>query len=154
MTPPTIKEDETRWTVENARPLAMRLVIGVAAPVALGLIGFAMLGDVRDGRWIFFVLRAVFAAIVAMAAVFSLFGAEVIAVDGGEVVWRRGRRQVRRAPVGDVEKLERVGNTVRVHVRGAEQPIVVGVGLRQSPAAMKWLMQRLDAAIIGARRGR
>jgi hypothetical protein len=156
-TPPNIKEEGTRWTVENARPFAMRLVIGIVAPLALALIGFAMLGDVRDGHWVFFSFRALFALVVAMAAVFSLFGAETIAVDGGEVVWRRGVRQTRRAPVGEVEKLERVGNTVRVFVRGRNgeeaRPIVVGIGLRQSPAAMKWLMQRLDAAIIAARRG-
>ncbi len=151
-TPPTIKEEGMRWTVANARPFAMRLVIAIAAPVVLALIGFAILGDLAVGRWVFVLLRALFAAVVVMAAVFSLFGAETIAVDGGEVVWRRGRRQLRRAAVGDVEKLERVGNTVRVHVRGAEQPIVVGSGLRQPPAAMKWLAERLDKAILDVRR--
>ncbi|MCU1276905.1 MAG: hypothetical protein JWM53_451, partial [bacterium] len=42
-TPPTIKEDGTRWIIENARPLAMRLVIGFAAPIAVALIVLVMI---------------------------------------------------------------------------------------------------------------
>jgi hypothetical protein len=151
--PPTIKEDGTRWTVENARPLGLRIGWGVAAPIVLALLGYASLGDVRDGKWVMLAMRAVFAVFVVTAAVFSLFGGETLAVADGEVTWQRGRKQIRRAKLADVEKLERTGTQLRVHVRGEEQPIIVGAGLRQPPAAMSWLMKRLDAAIIAARKG-
>ncbi len=154
MTPPTIKEDGTRWVVENARPLVMRIGIGFVAPIALVLVAFTMLNDVREARWGMLLVRIVFAAIVVLSAVFSLFGAESLSIEGGELVWRRGRSQQRRAKLGDVEKLEREGNHLRVHVRGEERPIVVGAGLRQQPAAMKWLLARLDAEITAARTGR
>jgi hypothetical protein len=152
-TPPTIKEDGTRWIIENARPLAMRVVIGFAAPIAIALIVLVMINDAREGRWGMFGVRVIFALIVALSAVFSLFGAESLSIEGGDLVWRRGKAQERRAPVGSVEKLERQGNQLRVHVRGEERPIVVGAGLRQQPAAMKWLAERLQTAITGARTG-
>jgi hypothetical protein len=152
-TPPTIKEEGTRWTVENARPRAMRVLIGLVAPVVIAFIGIAMVNDVREHKWWMVVARAIFAAVVAMSAVFSLFGAESIAVEGGEVVWRRGTSQERRCGVADVEKLERVGNHLRVHVRGEKHPMVVGAGLRQQPAAIAWLAKRLEAAITAARTG-
>src|SRR4051794_27563722 len=117
-TPPTIKEEGTRWTVDNARPRAMRVLIGLVAPVVIAFIGIAMINDVREHKWWMVVARGVFAAVVAMSAIFSLFGAESIAVEGREVVWRRGNNQERRCGVADVEKLERVGNHLRVHVRG------------------------------------
>ena len=54
---------------------------------------------------------------------------------------------MRRAHVNDVDKLERQGNHLRIHVRGQEHPIVVGAGLRQQPAAIAWLAERVQAAI-------
>src|SRR6185312_15827999 len=148
--PPTIKEaDGTRWTVENARPLIMRIGIGFVAPIVLGLIAITMVNDVREGRLGMMAVRGLFALFVVVAAIFSLFGGESLAVENGELVWRRGKSQVRRAAVGDVEKLERQGNHLRVHVRGPEgeaaQPIVVGAGLRQPPAAIAWLAERVQA---------
>jgi hypothetical protein len=156
-TPPTIKEEGTRWVIENARPLAMRVVIGFAAPIAIALVVLVMINDAREGSWGMFGVRVIFALVVALSAVFSLFGAESLSVEGGELVWRRGKSQVRRAPVGSVEKLERQGNHLRVHVRGPdgqeERPIVVGAGLRQQPAAIAWLAERVQSAITGARTG-
>jgi hypothetical protein len=152
-TPPTIKEDGTRWIIENARPLAMRVIIGFAAPIAIALVVLVMINDAREGKWGMFGVRVIFALVVAASAVFSLFGAESLSIEGGELVWRRGKSQERRAPVGSVEKLERQGNHLRVHVRGEERPIIVGAGLRQQPAAMKWLAERLQSAITGARTG-
>jgi hypothetical protein len=152
-TPPTIKEDGTRWIIENARPLAMRVLIGFAAPIAIALVVLVMINDAREGKWGMFGVRVIFALVVAASAVFSLFGAESLSIEGGELVWRRGKSQERRAPVGSVEKLERQGNHLRVHVRGEERPIIVGAGLRQQPAAMKWLAERLQSAITGARTG-
>lgn len=151
-TPPTIKEEGARWTVDNARPRILRVAWGFAAPIVFLLLGYAALGDIRDHHWWMLVIRAVFAVFVAMAAVFSLFGGETIAVEGAEVVWRRGTKQERRARLADVEKLERQGTQLRVHVRGEALPIVVGAGLRQPPAAMQWLTKRLDAAILDARK--
>ncbi len=151
-TPTTIKEaDGNRWTVENGRPLVMRIGIGFVAPIVLTLIGLTMINDVAEHRWGMLVMRAIFALVVAMSAVFSLFGAESLAVESGEIVWRRGKSQVRRAAVADVEKLERQGNHLRVHVRGQERPIVVGAGLRQQPSAIAWLAERLQAAIFAER---
>jgi hypothetical protein len=151
-TPSTIKEaDANHWTVENARPAVMRIGIGFVAPIVFFLIAVTMVDDVRKGSWGMLAVRAVFALIVAMSAVFSLFGAETLAIENGEVVWRRGRNQVRRAPVADVEKLERQGNHLRVHVRGQERPIVIGAGLRQQPSAIAWLAERMQAAIFAAR---
>ncbi|MDB4965199.1 MAG: hypothetical protein JWN44_888 [Myxococcales bacterium] len=152
-TPPTIKEEGTRWTVENARPRAMRVLIGVVSPIAIGLIGLSMVNDVREHKWWMLVARAVFAVVVATSAVFSLFGAESVAVEERDVVWRRGSSQERRCGVADVEKLERVGNHLRVHVRGEKHPMVIGAGLRQQPAAIAWLAKRLEAAITAARKG-
>jgi hypothetical protein len=156
-TPPTIKEEGTRWIIENARPLAMRVVIGFAAPIAIALVVLVMINDAHEGKWGMFAVRLIFAAVIALSTVFSLFGAESLSIEGGELVWRRGKSQERRAPVGSVEKLERQGNHLRVHVRGPdgqeERPIIVGAGLRQQPAAMKWLAERLQSAITGARTG-
>ena len=152
-TPPTIKEDGTRWIIENARPLAMRVIIGFAAPIAIAAVVLVMINDAREGKWGMFGVRVIFALVVAASAVFSLFGAESLSIEGGELVWRRGKSQERRAPVGNVEKLERQGNHLRVHVRGDDRPIIIGAGLRQQPAAMKWLAERLQSAITGARTG-
>jgi hypothetical protein len=152
--PSTIKEEGTRWTVENARPRAMRIVIGFAAPIAIGLIGLAMVSDVRDHKWAMLGVRGLFAVVVALSAVFSLFGAESLAVEGGELVWRRGSSQERRCAAADVEKLEREGNHLRVHVRGEKHPIIVGAGLRQRPEAIAWLLGRVEKALTAARTGR
>jgi hypothetical protein len=146
--PTTIKEaDGRRWTLENGRPVFMRIAIGFIAPIALALVGVTAINDFREGRWFMLAARCLFALLVLMSAVFSLFGAERLAIEGDELVWRRGRSQVRRAHVNDVEKLERQGNHLRVHVRGQEHPIIVGVGLRQQPAAIAWLAERVQAAI-------
>jgi hypothetical protein len=152
--PPTIKEEGgTRWIIANARPLVMRVIIGFAAPIAIALVVLMMVNDAHERRWGMLTVRALFALVVAMSAVFSLFGAETLSIEGGDLVWRRGKSQERRAPVASVEKLERQGNHLRVHVRGpdgqAERPIVVGAGLRQQPAAIKWLAERLQSAIRG-----
>jgi hypothetical protein len=152
-TPTTIKEEGTRWTVENARPRGMRILIGLVAPIAIGFIALSMINDVREHKWWMLVARFGFAVVVAVSAVFSLFGAESVSVEGGEVVWRRGSSQERRCGVADVAKLERVGNHLRVHVKGEKHPMVVGAGLRQQPAAIAWLAKRLEAAIIAARKG-
>jgi hypothetical protein len=151
-TPPTIKEEGTRWTVENARPRAMRVVIGLAAPIVLALLGFAVFGDLEQGRWVMAGVRVLFALVVLMSTVFSLFGSESLAIESGELVWRRGKSQQRRCALGDVERFERQGNHLRVHARGLERPIVVGVGLRQQPTAIQWLAERVQAAITAARK--
>jgi hypothetical protein len=152
--PSTIKEEGARWTIDNARPRAMRVIIGFAAPIAVALIGYTMLNDVRDHNWLMLAVRALFATVVVLSAIFSLFGAESLAVEGGELVWRRGSSLERRCAVGDVEKLERQGNHLRVYVRGEKHPIVVGAGLRQQPAAIQWLAERVQSAITAARTGR
>src|ERR1700760_2921779 len=132
-TPPSIKEaDGRRWTVQNGRPLVMRIGIGFVGPIALSLIAVTALNDLHEGRWAMLVLRVLFAVAVIAATVFSLFGAETLAVEGDELVWRRGRSQHRRAHINEVDKLERQGNLLRIHVRGQEHPIVVGAGLRQA----------------------
>jgi hypothetical protein len=149
-TPPAIKEEGARWTVENARPLAMRLAIGALTPVILAAIGWTMRNDAIEHRWVMFAIRALFAAVVLASARFSLFGSESLAVEGRELVYRRGKHEERVA-VGDVEKLERQGNHLRVHVRGSERAIIVGAGLRQQPAAIQWLAERVQSAIGQAR---
>ncbi len=153
-TPRTIKEDGTRWTIENARPRSMRLVIAVVAPLLLAFVGVEMVGDVRDHNFVMFAARLMFALLIATAGVFSLFGSESLALEGADLVWRRGSSQERRCGVVEVEKLERVGNHLRVHVRGQPRPIVIGAGLRQPPPAIAWLTERLQAALIAARTGR
>ncbi len=152
MTPTTIKEDGRRWTVENARPLAMRMVIGAATPIVLAAVGWTMYNDALDHRWGMMAIRGVFALLVLVSARFALFGAESLAIEGRELIYRRGKHEERCA-VGDVERIEREGNHLRVHVRGAERPLVVGAGLRQQPAAMQWLAERLQSAITGAKKG-
>jgi hypothetical protein len=149
-TPGTIKEEGARWTVENARPLAMRMGIGAVTPIVLTAIGWTMYEDALGHRWVMFAVRALFAAVVLVSARFSLFGSESLAVEGGELVYRRGKHE-ERCKAGDVERLERQGNNLRVHVRGSERPIIVGVGLRQQPAAMQWLAERVQAALKSAR---
>ncbi|HEX9103688.1 MAG TPA: hypothetical protein VF997_15870 [Polyangia bacterium] len=153
-TPPTIKEEDgRRWTVENARPLFMRMAIGVVTPIVLAAVGWTMWNDALEHRWVMLAIRAAFALLVLASARFSLFGSESLAVEGGQLVYRRGRHEERCA-VGDVERLERQGNLLRVHVRGPAgeaRPIIVGAGLRQQPAAMKWLAERLQSAIQRAR---
>src|SRR3954471_23510929 len=152
-TPSTIKEeaDGKRWVIENGRPLAMRVVIGFVAPIAIALVGLTILNDVAERRWGMVTVRVIFAAVIALSTVFSLFGAETLSIEGGELVWRRGKSQERRADLAGVQKLERQGNHLRVHVAGQERPIIVGAGLRQQPAAIAWLAERLQSAIKTAR---
>jgi len=150
-TPPTIKEDGARWTVLNARPLFMRMAIGAVTPIVLTAVGWTMYNDALEHHWVMFAVRALFALVVLVSARFSLFGSESLAVEGRELVYRRGKHEERCA-VGDVERLERQGNQLRVHLRGSERSIIVGVGLRQHPAAMQWLAERLQSAITDAQR--
>ena len=149
-TPPSIKEEGAHWTVENARPLAMRLAIAAVTPIVVTAVGWTMYQDSLGQRWVMFGIRALFALVVLASARFSLFGSESVAVEGGELVYRRGKH-VERCAAGDVERLERQGNHLRVHVKGTERPIIVGAGLRQQPAAMQWLAERLQAALQSAR---
>jgi hypothetical protein len=149
-TPSTIKEDGARWTVENARPLFMRMSIAVITPIVLGLVGWTMYQDALDHHWVMFGVRSLFVLVILMGARFSLFGSESVAIEGGELVYRRGLH-VERCGVADVEKLQRQGNHLRVVVRGREHAIVVGAGLRQPPAAIQWLAERLQDAIFAAR---
>jgi len=151
-TPPTIKEDGTRWTVENARPIAMRVAIGFIVPIVIAAIGWTMWNDALEHRWVMLSIRALFALLVLMSARFSLFGAESLALEGGELVYRRGKIEERCA-AGDVERLEREGNHLRVHVRGRERPMIVGAGLRQHPAAIQWLAERVQQRITEAKKG-
>lgn len=152
--PTTIREEGTRWTIDNARPRNMRIVIGVVAPIAIAFVGLAMVSDFGERHFGMFAVRALFVILIAVSAMFSLFGAESLAVEGDALVWRRGSSQQRRCPLGELEKLEREGNQLRVHVRGEKQPIVIGAGLRQQPAAMQWLLERVQAAITAAQKGR
>jgi hypothetical protein len=156
-TPPTIKEEDDghRWIVDNARPRSMRVAIGMVAPVVLAFIGLAMVNDVREHKWWMLAARVLFAALVVMSAVFSLFGGESLALEGAELVWRRGRSQERRCAVADVVTLERVGNHLRIFARGDDKhpAILVGAGLRQPPAAVAWLLERLQDALARARSG-
>lgn len=149
-TPSTIKEEGARWTVENARPLVMRLAIGAVTPIVLAAVGWTMYNDALGHRWVMFTVRALFAAVVLVSARFSLFGSESLAVEGVELVYRRGKHE-ERCKASEVERLERQGNHLRVHVRGQERPIIVGAGLRQQPSAMQWLAERLQAALKSAR---
>jgi hypothetical protein len=155
-TPRTIKEDGARWTVENARPLIMRVIIGFVVPIVLTAVGWTMWNDALEHRWVMLSLRGMFALLLLLAARFSLFGAESVAIEGGALVYRRGKLEERCA-VGDVERIEREGNHLRVHVRGpageVRRPIVIGAGLRQEPAAMKWLAERLQQSITAAKKG-
>jgi hypothetical protein len=153
MTPPTtIKEEGTRWTIENARPLGMRILIGAATPIILAAVGFTMYGDVYGHRWVMLAIRSLFALLVLVSARFALFGSEALAVVGDELVWTRGNSE-ERCQVGDVDKLEHTGTQLWVHVRGVEHPFIVGAGLRQPPAAMAWLSARVEQAITAARTG-
>jgi hypothetical protein len=147
MTPPTIKEDKGRFTVENARPVAMRVGIAVFATVVLAFVVWKMIDDAMQRHFFMFAVRGLFAAMVSSAAVFALFGAETLAVEGGELVWRRGKGQERRCAISAVERVEQQGIHLYLHVRGQERPIVVGAGLRQPPPAMTWLKQRLEALL-------
>lgn len=153
MSPPTIKEDGRRWTVENARPLVMRLGIGFVVPIVLTAVGWTMWNDALEHRFVMLAIRALFALVVLTSARFSLFGAESLALEGGELIYRRGKLDDRCA-AGDVERLERDGNILRVHVRGRERPLIVGAGLRQPPAAMKWLAERVQAELTAAKKDR
>ena len=145
-TPSTIKEDGARWTLENARPLFMRLAIGVITPIVLGAVGWTMWNDALDHHFGMLGVRAVFVLIVLVSARFALFGAETLALEDGALVYRRGRHEERCA-AADVERFERLGNHLRIHVRGREHAIIVGAGLRQSPAAIQWLAERVQATI-------
>ena len=153
--PTTIKEEGNRWTIDNARPRNMRVIIGVAAPIVLGFIALSMLQDFGERRWVMLTMRAIFALVVVLGTVFSLFGAESLAIEDGALVWRRGSSQGRRCELGEIERIEREGNHLRVYARGNARPaIVVGAGLRQPPAAVEWLRQRVEAAITAAKKGR
>lgn len=154
-TPTTIKEEGNRWTIDNARPRNMRIVIGVAAPIVLGFVALSILRDLDERNWVMLSVRAAFALVVVLGTVFSLFGAESLALEGGELVWRRGSSQQRRCPVGEVERVEREGNHLRIYARGGERPaMVIGAGLRQPPEAVEWLRQRVEAALTAAKKGR
>jgi hypothetical protein len=153
MTPRTITEENNRWVVDNARPRQMRVAIGIAAPVALLFVGLAMLSDFAERNWLMLGVRVMFAAVIVMAAIFSLFGAESLAVEGDELVWQRGRSQERRCKLADVERFEREGNQLRVFVRGEKHPIIIGAGLRQEPAAIEWLKGRVEAAVTARKTG-
>ena len=149
----TIVEDNGRFTVQNARPLALRVAFGFIAPIAIVLLGVSMVGDVQEHSWLMLAFRLFFALTLALATRFALFGAESIGVEGGELVWRRGSSQERRCPVGRVERLEQQGTQLLVHIRDDKYPIIVGAGLRQPEAAMAWLSERLNAAITAKRTG-
>lgn len=151
-TPPTIKEDGARWTVENARPIAMRVAIGFIVPIVLAAIGWTMWNDSLEHRWVMLAIRGVFALLLLTSARFSLFGAESLALDSGALVYRRGKTEERCA-AGDVERFEREGNILRIYVRGRERPMIVGAGLRQEPAAMQWLAERVQEKITAAKKG-
>jgi uncharacterized membrane protein YbhN (UPF0104 family) len=151
MIPPTIKEDGRRWTLENARPQAMRMVIGAAAPIALAAVGFIMWGDALAHHWVMFGVRALFGLMIILAARFALFGSESLAIEGDELVWRRGKQR-EACKLDAIEKLERNGNHLLVHVDNAEL-IEIGGGLRQPAAAMAWLIERVQSEIIAARKG-
>ena len=84
-TPPGIKEDGGRWTVENARPIVMRMAIGAVTPIVLAAVGWTMYNDALDHRWVMFAVRALFALVVLVSARFSLFGSESLAVEGREL---------------------------------------------------------------------
>lgn len=152
MQPKTITEENNRWTVDNARPRNMRILIGVAAPVALMFVALSALGDLAERRWLMLAVRVMFGGVIVLAAIFSLFGAESLAVEGDELVWRRGKSQERRCKLGDLDRFEREGNHLRVWVKGEKHPIIVGAGLRQEPDAIEWLKARVEAAITTARR--
>ena len=153
-TPNTILvQTDGRLVVVNARPRAMRTIIMLAAPVAIAFVLLSVIGDVQTHHWFMIPVRLIFALVVGLAAMFSLFGDESIAVEGQELVWRRGKSQERRAAIADVEKLEREGNHLRVHLRGATHPIIIGAGLRQPPAAIEWLSAELEARLTAAQKG-
>jgi hypothetical protein len=156
MLPTTIKEEGNRWTIDNARPRNMRVVIGVAAPIVLGFLAISIMRDLEGHDWLMLTLRLLFAAVVVLGTVFSLFGAESLVVESGELVWRRGSSQERRCKLGEIARIERMGNHLRVYARGDDKhpSIVIGAGLRQQPAAIEWLRERVDAAITAAKTGR
>jgi hypothetical protein len=152
--PSTIIESNGRFTVNNARPPAMRIIVAIAAPIVILLVGVSVVSDVEDRRWAMIAVRAFFALTVILATRFALFGAETIGVEGPELIWRRGKALERRCRLGDVERIEREGNQLRVHIRDDKYPIIVGAGLRQPEAAMEWLSERLQAAITAGQTGR
>ena len=152
--PSTITENNGSFTVNNARPAAMRVVVGFAAPIVLLFIAVSVVNDVEEHAWGMMAVRAMFALVVIMATRFALFGAETIGIEGGELVWRRGKSLERHCPVAQVERIEREGNQLRVHIRDDKYPIIVGAGLRQPEAAMAALAERLDAARTAARTGK
>ena len=142
-----------RFILKNARPRSMKVAIMIAAPIALGFIVLAAVGDFRIGRWVMGLVRSAFALLVATATLFTLFGEESVAVAAGELVWQRGKNFERRCHVADIEQLERQGNQLRLVVKD-QPPIVIGSGLRQPEAGMVWLTARLEAAIAAAREGK
>ncbi|HEX4459340.1 MAG TPA: hypothetical protein VIA18_15280 [Polyangia bacterium] len=151
--PTTIIENNRCFTVNNARPLAMRVLVGFAAPIVFLFIAVAIVNDVEERAWGMLAIRLMFAFTVGLATRFALFGAETIGFEDGELVWRRGRSLERHCPVGAVDRIEREGNQLRVHIRDDKYPIIVGAGLRQSEAAMAWLAERLETLLTEARTG-
>jgi hypothetical protein len=131
----------------------MRVTIAICAPLAIAFVLLSLAGDIHDHAWIMLPVRLGFAGVIALAAMFALFGGESIAIEGRELVWRRGKSQERRCQLGDVEWLEQQGNHLRVHVKGEPHPIIVGAGLRQPPEAIAWLTGRLEPALTAARKG-
>lgn len=153
MKPTTITEENGRFVLHNARPRAMRVTVAVLAPVAIGFVLLSLAGDVHEHNWLMVPVRLGFAGVIAVAAIFALFGAESLAVEGDELVWRRGKSQERRCHLRDVEWLEQQGNHLRVHVKGDPHPMIVGAGLRQPPEAITWLSERLSPALTAAKKG-
>src|ERR1700761_7504833 len=129
--PSTILENNQLFTVNNARPLAMRVVVGFVAPIVLVFIALSLWNDVEERAWGMMAVRLMFALTVILATRFALFGAEIIGIENGELVWRRGKTLERHCPVAAVERIEREGNQLRVHIRDDKYPIIVGAGLRQ-----------------------
>jgi hypothetical protein len=151
--PSTIIENNGVFTVHNARPLAMRVIVGLAAPVVFLFIGLAIYNDVEERAWGMMAARLGFALVVGLATRFALFGAETIGVEGTELIWRRGKSLERRCQVVDVEKLDLQGNQLWVHIRDDKYPVIVGAGLRQPESAMAWLTERLQTMITAGRTG-
>lgn len=151
--PSTILESNQSFTVNNARPLAMRVVVGFAAPMVFLFIAVSIVNDVEEHAWGMMAVRLMFALTVGLATRFALFGAETIGLEDGELVWRRGKSLERHCPVGAVERIEREGNQLRVHIRDDKYPIIVGAGLRQPESAMAWLAERLETLLTAARTG-
>jgi hypothetical protein len=154
MQPTTISEEEleagARFMIKNARPKGMRMAVMIVTPIVVVIIGLTAANDFHDGHWGMGLVRLLFCLVVATAARFSLFGEESLQVTPAELLWQRGKNFERRCAVADIEQLEHQGTQLRVMVKG-QPPILIGTGLRQPPAHMAWLSDRLEAAIKRAR---